>query len=245
MAATKLLDILKCVRPILFENDDPAYKYSLGGTAFVVKFKGAYYVVTAKHALLPKSFSVKQTRIQYKPDGRELLPIERVYRPEVTDAEDDDQFDLTILGVSGAAIDPVLFGEYKPYELLEMDKFTIFGANSHFLYRGFPDEFNVPNWDDARISQTSVSGNAAYKGPTGHASTHYLEFLNLDPLSNLSGLSGAPVFQVVNEGEKYSIPAFAGMLLRGTRSSRTGRFLEHRRIIECLRSIHDGEEKSR
>jgi hypothetical protein len=67
---------------------------------------------------------------------------------------------------------------------------------------------------------------------------HHLRYL--DPVDDLDGLSGAPVFQV-NEAEgNYSTESIAGMILRGTRASMTAYFLEHRRIIELLTEIEEG-----
>jgi len=83
-----------------------------------------------------------------------------------------------------------------------------------------------------------VSGAADYLGPDETIDrVHRLRFRNLDPLDDLDGLSGAPVFQVKTGRGKYSTVALAGMLLRGTRASMIGHFLENRRIIELLSDI--------
>lgn len=41
----KLLRITQCARPVLFENASRDYPYSLGGTAFIVKFKERSFVI--------------------------------------------------------------------------------------------------------------------------------------------------------------------------------------------------------
>jgi hypothetical protein len=35
----KLLNVVTCARPVLFANDNFEYPYSVGGTAFIVKFQ--------------------------------------------------------------------------------------------------------------------------------------------------------------------------------------------------------------
>jgi hypothetical protein len=86
-----------------------------------------------------------------------------------------------------------------------------------------------------------VSGAADYLGPDETiARVHRLRFRNLDPLDDLDGLSGAPVFKVDTVRGKYSTAAFAGMLLRGTKMSMIGYFLENRRILELLTDIVAG-----
>ena len=45
----KLLDIVTCAGPVLFANENAEFPYSVGGTAFIVKFQGRSFVITAKH----------------------------------------------------------------------------------------------------------------------------------------------------------------------------------------------------
>jgi hypothetical protein len=55
-AIMKLLSIVQCARPVLFENASCDHPYLLGGTAFIVKFKERSFVITAGHVLSLKSF---------------------------------------------------------------------------------------------------------------------------------------------------------------------------------------------
>jgi hypothetical protein len=43
----KLLEIVTCARPVLFANDSAEFPFSVGGTAFIVKFRGRSFVITA------------------------------------------------------------------------------------------------------------------------------------------------------------------------------------------------------
>jgi len=236
----KLVELFKCSRPVLFENDYEGYEYSVGGTAFVVKFKNHYYVLTAKHVIINLSkFSPDQFRVQYRPDSRDFLPISNLYKPSVTDTEDTDQFDLAVFQIDDSTLQAELFGEHRPYNLLEMDKFTIYNPNSKFVYRGFPIETRNIDWVEKNMHQAALLGEAEYLGPTGYACTHKLRLLNLQSLNSIDGLSGSPVFQINHDDDRFSRESFAGILIRGSRGCDEAHFLEHRRVIDVLKEIDE------
>ena len=110
----KLLDIAKCARPVLFENASRDYPYSLGGTAFIVKFKERSFVITARHVLNLPSFEPRQFCIQYRPDSRDFLPLSALYLVHGADEDDTDQYDIAVREVDRDAVRAELSGEYGP-----------------------------------------------------------------------------------------------------------------------------------
>jgi hypothetical protein len=64
LAVMKLLEIVTCARPVLFANNSSEFPYSVGGTAFIVKFRGRTYVITAKHVVNLRNFEAAQFCIQ-------------------------------------------------------------------------------------------------------------------------------------------------------------------------------------
>jgi hypothetical protein len=106
----KLLDIPKRARPVLFENDDREFPYSVGGTAFIVKFSGRAFVITARHVLNLKSFEPRRFCIQYRPDCRDFLPLRALYLVRGADAADTDQYDIAVREIDSAAVKIELYG---------------------------------------------------------------------------------------------------------------------------------------
>ena len=131
-----------------------------------------------------------------------------------------------------------LYGPYRPYSLLQMDRLTLFSERSAYIYRGYPIAMRVPDFENHQVEQGAVTTRAEYVGRTRYAALHELRLLHLGPLPSIDGLSGSPVFQVHSEeGTGYSREAFAGMLLRGSIESGRIFLIEHRRIIEVLTEV--------
>lgn len=234
----KLLDIVACARPVLFANDNPEFPYSVGGTAFVVKFQGRSYLITARHVHNLKNFEAGQFCIQYRPDARDFLPLGALHIVRGENEEDTDQYDIVVREVDDSVMREELYGAYRPYSLLQMDSLTIFSQRGAYLYRGYPSAMREVDFECRRIEQGAVTSRAEYMGRSPYAGVHELRLLDLGPLKSIDGLSGSPVFQVHNEeGTKYSSESFAGMLIRGSIESGKAYMLEHRRIIEVLAQI--------
>lgn len=240
-AEMPLLDILKCARPVLFYNDSEAFPYSVSGTSFFVSYHERLFAITAKHALMLREFNVQQFRIQYRVDNQEMVPTEALYTFRRVDEDDTDQDDVAVWEVARRLVRRELFGTDRPYFLLDDDCRAALIDTADYLYRGYPRAHREIDFEGRQYHLPSVSGAADYLGLDDTiARVHRLRFRNLDPLQDLDGLSGAPVFQVNKARGNYSSAAFAGMLLRGTRASMTGYFLENRRILELLSEIVAG-----
>jgi hypothetical protein len=237
----KLLDIVTCARPVLFANDSPEFPYSVGGTAFIVRFQGRSFVVTAKHVLNLKSFDAGQFCIQCRPDARDFLPLGALHLARGANDDDTDQYDIAVREIDDAAVREELYGPYLPYSLLQMDRFTIYSERGAYIYRGYPIAMRAVDFENQHVEQGAVTTRAEYVGRTRYEAVHELRLLDLGPLPSIDGLSGSPVFQVHNdEGTKYSREAFAGMLARGSIESGKIFLIEHRRIIEVLLQVAQG-----
>jgi hypothetical protein len=238
-APKRLLSILHCSRPVLFQNAVATYPFSIGGTAFIVKFRNRHFVLTAKHVLNMGGFRPEQFRVQYRADRKGFLPLRSLYWLSGDDTEDTDQFDLAAWDVDENVLDVDLFGDDMPYELHQWDNLTIFSARSHYLYRGFPTIMRALDYDALTIHQGALSSRARYVGPTPYAHIHEIVLVNDGTLRNVDGLSGSPIFQVNNEeGSRFSSEAFAGVMIRG--NPEKVHFLAHRRIIEILVNVCEG-----
>jgi predicted HD phosphohydrolase len=131
-----------------------------------------------------------------------------------------------------------LYGRYRPYSLLQMDRLTIFSQRGAYIYRGYPIAMREVNFENKHVEQGAVTTRAEYVGLTPYEAIHELLLRDLGPLQSIDGLSGSPVFQIHNEeGTQFSREAFAGMLVRGSIESGKIFLVEHSRIIEVLLTI--------
>lgn len=160
----KLLAILNCARPVLFANDSGEYPYSLGGTAFIVKFQGRNFVITAKHVLNLKSFEAGQLCIQYRPDGRDFLPLGALHLVRGANEDDTDQYDIAVREIDDGAAREELYCEYQPYSLKQMDRLTILSERGSYLYRGYPIAMRKVDFENRHIEQGAVTTRAEYVG---------------------------------------------------------------------------------
>lgn len=244
----RLMTIFACARPVLFVNDDPDFPISVTGTAFVLLFRGRYFVVSAKHVM--RGFKPGQVRIQYRPDSARFIPLRNRYQFPCNDSTDDDQFDVVVWDVDGG-IRPELFGPYRPYLLGTDDVWPwphAEGRRSDYLYRGYPRMLRRINFDVQPVKEyglDSVTGRGNYLGPASMAAVHTIELVlhdeHLPSEDGLDGMSGSPVFEVILLERNYSTAVFAGMFLRGRRAALRAHFLQQQRIVEMLTAISLGQ----
>lgn len=105
-----LMSIFNCARPLLFENKDATYPYSIIGTAFIVRFRGRHFIVSAAHLL--RNFEAHQVRFQYHPSVGDFVPWRSWYCLDGTDRDDPDQYDLVVSEDRGG---PVI--DFPPYTI--------------------------------------------------------------------------------------------------------------------------------
>src|SRR3954469_520006 len=138
-SSVRLLDIAKCARPVLFQNEHAGWPLSNGGTCFIVNFRDRHFVVTAKHVLNLGNFELGQFRVQYRPDLNQFLPLSAVLYDDPVEGESDtDQFDVAVFRVDEATLQVDLFGDYQPYSLRAFDRMTVFNAATAYIYKGYP-----------------------------------------------------------------------------------------------------------
>lgn len=236
----KLLSILNCVRPVYFLNAEHEWPLSVSGSAFLVIYQGRHFVITAAHVLRCREFQPTQFRVQYHPEDNHFIPIASCYRMHESDPEDTDQYDLAVWDVHEETLELERFGDYRPYNLLQLDALTLFNPKADYLYRGFPCLERDYDPEGRHMRQTAVSGRARYLRRTAAAGVHEIELLAVAELESLDGFSGAPVFQVNPVEDPYSTESFAGVLIRGSRQSERAYFLEHRSILSVLTQIRTG-----
>jgi len=234
-----LMTIFDCTRPMLFVNEDPNYPVSIQGTGFIVRFRKRYFVLTARHVI--KGFSFQQVRFQYHPNSSDFVPLQRPYEISGDDSDDTDQYDVIVFSVEDSALDYEKFDGYLPYDLSELDALTIFNPTASYAFRGFPTHLRTTEYEQRRVDMESILADGRYGGPSIRREMHVLRINRAREIASFDGLSGSPIFQINHTDSRISQQAFAGMVVLGTAAAGTLEFLEHRKIIDALTKIVDGD----
>ena len=145
---------------------------------------------------------------------------------------------VAVFKVDEATLQVDLFGDYQPYTLRAFDRMTVFNAAAAYIYKGYPiseRRLDFDNENDRNALVTGVTTRARYVGCTTLEGVRELALLDLQPVQDIDGMSGSPVFQVINDADGiHSVESFAGMLIRGGLLAGRAFFLEHGRIVDLL-----------
>jgi hypothetical protein len=232
---------LDCSLPVLWESDNPDYPYWFGGTCFLAKYRDEFYVITAKHVIADRS--PDKLLVHHRAKSRSFFPFDKIYRDKTPDPEDSDSSDWVILHVKKDLVDwcdpPV-----QPLDLTRgVPKVSPSGMQAaSFAARGYPKCRSGIHYELQLIYWQAFWGFADYD----HASTakrcHVVMFQDLSPIESMDGMSGSPVFMVLN-GDRNDQAFFAGLLIMGSKDSGLGHFISAEVITSALQwiAINDSE----
>ncbi|WP_147364352.1 hypothetical protein [Burkholderia pseudomallei] len=232
-----VLEIFRCARPILFYSQLPAYPFSICGSAFFVRYHGRVFAITARHVTV--NFDLAYACVQYNPGVYGFVPMSARYVFAGGDPSDTDQYDLVIFEADGSKLDVSLFSGFPPYELPESEAPPIFDKTAIFVVQGYPTHLRRLECDTEleEVISSPMLMDAEYVGPCMSDRVHVLRVHCAPQIESFDGLSGAPVFQVLQDYPNLSKVWLAGMALRGGSSAGELRFLERERISGALTRI--------
>lgn len=228
-------DLLSCSKPLLFENEDEDFQYSLGGTCFLAKFAGAHYAITASHCL--RGYPYEAVRIELDQEDSTFLPISCFHRIEPPPAADTDWADVTIIEFSEALL---VDRKRESLAWLDIDELIqrslTITPGLQFAFRGFPFELGKIDYDCKSFSRAGFSADASYLRRSPYYRCHVVRFNDLSQIRDVNGLSGTPLFPIVK------VPGgvmhhFAGMLIRASQTSGLGYFIELSIIFSALKKL--------
>lgn len=222
-----------CARPLIFENEDDQFSYSIHGTAFLVRCKGRYFGITAQHCL--RTWTKEAVRLAVDLSKRDFLPMRRLHLGESTDHHDDDYADIALFEVEERLVDTsILHGLH----FLDADYFAelrfCLVSNAILALRGYPGELNWVNYDENIIHEQAFAADGHFDGPAQLKHCGRMRFNSLEPIQDTDGLSGSPVFQFQTTPNGLSY-LFAGMLIRASKQSGCGSFIEAPVIFSALK----------
>lgn len=98
-----LANLLECSRPLLFKNEDQDFPYSCGGTCFLVRYRGAVFVITTRHCLRDRE--IQKTLIGADAGTRDFLPFRRFHVIDPLEGEENDDWrDLAFFEVASTML---------------------------------------------------------------------------------------------------------------------------------------------
>ncbi len=232
LACMTVQDLLNCAKPLLFENEEEDYQYSLGGTCFLAKFRGSHYAITASHCL--RGYPYEAVRIDHDPQDSSFLPLSCFHRIEPPTSSDTDWADVTLIEVAEK-----LLTEHKrnSSDWLDVDYLIQRDLSLHpgmqLAFRGFPFETGEIDYDEKSIARAGFCADASFVRQSSYYRCHIVKFNDLTQIKDVNGLSGSPLFPIVpvEGGSAYH---FAGMLIRGSSALGLGYFIETSVIFRAL-----------
>lgn len=226
----KVIELLRCSRPVLFESADKLYPYYLRGSGFLCRLGEKLAFVTACHVV--RDTRANELAVQYHPEKRDFLPHTARIVPRALDLEDTDQTDIAIYPIDQELIEWNLFENYQPVSLIRerVSERNLDGKT--LICRGFPADRNGIDYDLSKVSQQGVILEARYRETARSAHCDSLEFLDVSVCSTLDCLSGSPVFAI--DAEQNNQWSFAGMIIRASWSSRRATYISGERIFSVL-----------
>jgi len=217
-------DLLGCTRPILFENNDDIYSYSLGATCFIVEYLSFAFVVTANHCFRSQGEDVspESILIQQVPGGDTFLPFSSIHKYYESVTDDAEVIDITIARIATEKLTTEERNKLSGFRIKSLiSSYQFVDPTANFVFRSYPYQINSIETDvDGAISydengemhidkknlksvirRQAFSGDGVYVSRSTIPLSHIIRFgIQPLPLDTVNGLSGSPVFQLVAAG---------------------------------------------
>jgi len=231
---------LNWARPLLFENSDASWRYSMRGSCFLCRFHSRFYAITARHCL--SDFSSDAARISGPIEGTQALQFFDVREIGLPGNGQEDCSDLAFFLIEPALADQAILDRCC------LDLTYCSGeaalANETLIVVGYPWEQNSVEYENLRISTKGYAIHGRYHGTADSKHCSRLSFETLGGLNNLDGLSGSPVIAFIKSGEDSYSRRFVGVLIRGSATSRQGSYVDSARVVYFLRQFDAHLQKS-
>ena len=181
-------DILKCVRPLLFETESGEYKYCCKGTCFIVAYKEEHFVVTAKHCLTNQGFPPETVRVLTYPDDREFLPIAEysAFR-SLPGQEKAPETDIAAFQIAHEYIQRCNLDKLRAYTLRPLDICPIIGSTK-LVCRGYPSELGAVDYDELTITNKAFVVEAEQTQNGSLPECEEMRFVNRNSIDSPDGM---------------------------------------------------------
>lgn len=188
---TNLPTPLNYTRPVIFENEDESYQYSICGSAFGIKYRDRYFVITAKHVSEQFDENTSEISIFYEFGSERFLPLkEYICIKDHNKFDDFYQFDIIIYEVCKENLDED-FNEGTCYHLSDVKVYIEYFKEGRII--GFPHKLNTIEYEKKIIKMQRFDTEVYIKKDSKYANVIHIQH-NKDAKTYLQGMSGSPVF---------------------------------------------------
>ena len=227
--------VFGCVRAVVF-HDEATGIASIVGSGFFVKLFGDIFFITARHVIKSEyGFRLEDAAIQYQKARNDQVPFCKFRTFSSRDEDDTDHADIIIYRVDPHLVNLSSFGAEKPFDIVAKMFVTEYRERMEFYFYGLSTSVGDYDYEKGIYEIKFSGGDVTYlRSEPGLQSVHVgLAEVN-EQCPDFDGLSGSPLFSI-DEPENESSPArFAGMLLRGTLSSKVFYFMDAASIYQKL-----------
>lgn len=213
--SVELNTVLKCSRPIYFENKgEEKYTYSVRGSAFIIYYQDDYYVFTAEHNL--KDFESEDISIFISETSRYFIPINnrwKVIHPQISES---DYADISLLRVDKKQLNKEELNSLKAIDLdMKINARVTHSIGDGLILSGYPTDNREIDYEEAKLLQQRVIIEGEYDGISYDKHIHRINVQELGEATTFDGLSGSPVFRLDDaKNNKYDVN-LVGLILRG------------------------------
>lgn len=227
--------VFRCTRAVSFQSKDSPIPSFLG-TGFFINLFNETFFVTARHVIDNQyNFHYEDIKIPYDPTGNECVVFEEIRRHITTDPDDTDHVDVVVLRAARSRLKTHLFRNHPPYEISGRPYVYKYDKEMILSYLGFSPNPDNYDYENERYRLDFSSGDLRYRGQEPKLrSIHTGATLANDYHPDFDGLSGSPLFLIDNPNDPRTSAQFAGMLLRGTRSSGIFYFIDAAAVMRYL-----------
>ncbi len=224
---------MECAKPLVFENEDEEFSYSMQGTGFLARFNGRYFGITAKHCL--RTRTRESVRFELDEKGEHFLPLKAVH---ILEADNEADFsDLAFFEIEQNLVEAA---DLQGNQFLDIDYFIgldcKLNPKATLALRGFPSQLNFVDYERRVIHTQGFCTDGNFGGAAESQYCGLIKFIDLEKIESLDGLSGSPVFQFEKLERGYHY-LFAGVLIRGSKASGLGSFIYSSIVFRALQKL--------
>lgn len=226
------ISAIQATRPLLFEDDDfPDTPYFYQGTFTFVRWHGAVYAMTARHAMPAQG--MERARLLCHDTNWTFLGYSEIATPT---GNEEDFKDLFAFRVDQDATCP----ELSRGIISLTDEVVAAGRRAYspdrlLVVSGYPGEIKHIRFDDKRLAHRRLVATGRYgKVDAGRSHIHQFSWQDLGGVTALGGMSGG----VVLAEDNTAAFGVAGMLIQAGSPSGGGHFIDVAVLRAFLMALH-------
>lgn len=224
-----IADLIRCVRPVVFEGEFEEYPYMGQGTCFLARINDELFVVSASHVV--GGAAAETLRIFPNDQSDVSVPLDRRCGVREGVKVEDDYADVVCFRIAKSQLTGKLGSSSWFLELNQPKRNLV--AGDPLVVLGYPDESRGVNYDACIIRATGEMVGAEYVGPSVSERCRKLVLTDTGGIENMSGFSGGPVFLIKKCPDGRADISFVGMMLRA--NIKYGHFVESEIVRQVAR----------